>query len=398
MKKKMILISAFLFLGVFTILVAQPLKEKGTVVDNEALAQKLVNQCASIHGGDFVLINGGAGNLELLEDISINVMKLGAFPLLTIGSDRITRRRYTEVPTKFDTLSPEMDLKLLSFVNAIISVDYNESPDLLVDIPSERLVAINNAYVPANNLAIKRIIRGVSLGNGLTPTAKLAKQYSLTQKELSDIFWNAVNVDYSKLETIGEAVKAILLKGKEIEITNSNGTDLKLRIEGKKVFVSDGITSAADKASGFAGSQVYLPAGEVFLAPISGTAQGKVVIDHYFFQGKEISGIILTIKNGKIASMDAKSGLEPLKAIYDKGNPGKEDFGFIDIGINPNVHLIPGNKFIAWMLSGMVTIGTGNNIWAGGENNNSLSFSYFLPGSTLKVDGKALVENGVLKY
>jgi hypothetical protein len=36
-------------------------------------------------------------------------------------------------------------------------------------------------------------------------------------------------------------------------------------------------------------------------------------------------------------------------------------------------------------------------VWAGGTNASSFDVSAFLPGSTLKVDGKALVENGTLK-
>jgi hypothetical protein len=48
------------------------------------------------------------------------------------------------------------------------------------------------------------------------------------------------------------------------------------------------------------------------------------------------------------------------------------------------------------MPSGMLTIGIGNNIWAGGENKNPYGYSFFMPGSTVKVDGKILVENGVL--
>jgi hypothetical protein len=49
------------------------------------------------------------------------------------------------------------------------------------------------------------------------------------------------------------------------------------------------------------------------------------------------------------------------------------------------------------MPAGMVTVGIGNNVWAGGDNNNAFGFPFFLPGSTVKVDGNVLVENGVFK-
>lgn len=369
---------------------------EGEGPDYEALAQRLVNQCARIHEGDLVLVTGGVRDVELLEDIAVNVRKLGAFPLVTLGSDRMTRRMYTDVPTKYDSQTPELDLKLLNLVTAWIYVDFGEAQGLLADIPPERRAVVNKTYAPVNDLFLKRSIRGVNLGNGLYPTAALAKLYGVSQEELSKIFWDGVNVDYSKLQAAGETMKTALATGKEAHITNPNGTNLKVRIEGRPIFVSDGVISADDMQRGGAACQVWLPAGEVFTAPVPGTAEGKVVVDRQFFQGKEIQGLTLTFKAGKLASMTAKAGLEPLKALYDVSGPGKELFAAIDIGINPNVRLVPGSSMAAWMPAGMITVGIGGNTWAGGENNADFGFFGFLPGSTLKVDGKVLVENGVL--
>jgi len=397
MKIKCIIAIVLLALGFCSYTQAQSLPDKGKAAENEALAQKLVNQCANIHEGEFVMITGGSRDLDLLEDIAINVGKLGAYPLLTIGSDRLTRRWMTEVPVKYDTRVPESDLKLYGFITAIINVDYGGTPGLLSDIPPERFIARGKAYEPVNELLESRKVKGVSLGNGLYPTEASAKQFGLTEKELSDIFWKGVNVDYAKLEATGKAVQSVLSGGKDVHITNPNGTDLTLRIENRQAIVSDGVLSADDLKKGFAASQVYLPAGEAYISAVPGTAEGKVVVDRQFFQDKEIIGLTLTFKAGKLTSITAKSGLEPLKAFYDAAGAGKEDFAFIDLGINPDVHLKPGSKLVAWMPAGMVTVGIGNNVWAGGENKTSFSLASFLPGSTVKIDGKAIVDNGVLK-
>lgn len=376
---------------------AQTMTDKGKSTDTEALAQKLVNQCAHIQEGDFVLISGGVRDLQLLEDIAVNVRKLGAFPFLGIESDRLTRRMFTDVPEKYDSQKPDANLKLLGIVDAIISVDYSDTTGLLADIPVERMVKRGKAFEPVNELINKRNIKGVNLGNGLYPTEVSAKQFGMAKKELSDLFWKGVNVDYSALESSGKALQKALMEGKELQLTNPNGTDLKMRIENRPVIVSDGVLSDDDLKQGFASSQVYLPAGEVFLAPVPGTAEGKVVVDRQFYQGKEITGLTLTFKAGKLTSMTATSGLDPLKKLYDAAEAGKEEFAFIDLGLNPNVQVKAGSKMVAWMPAGMVTVGIGNNMWAGGENKNAYSLASFLPGSTVKVDGKVLVENGVLK-
>ncbi|MGE5447968.1 MAG: hypothetical protein ACM3PR_06370, partial [Bacteroidales bacterium] len=97
MKTKLTFVMLMLIMS-FMVSTAQTMPNKGKSSDTEALAQKLVNQCAHIKEGEFVMISGGVRDLQLLEDIAVNVRKLGAFPLVSIESDRMTRRMYTEVP------------------------------------------------------------------------------------------------------------------------------------------------------------------------------------------------------------------------------------------------------------------------------------------------------------
>jgi aminopeptidase len=162
--------------------------------------------------------------------------------------------------------------------------------------------------------------------------------------------------------------------------------------------VSDGIISADDVKKGGPAVTVYLPAGEVFAAPVPGTAEGKVVESLTFYNGKEVTNLTLTFVGGKVTAITgAGPGFPELKADYDARGDGKELFGFVDFGINPNLHVWPTSKIGNWVQSGMVTVGTGNNTWAGGDNKISYGLTNFLPGSTVTLDGKTVVENGVLK-
>ena len=241
-------------------------------------------------------------------------------------------------------------------------------------------------------------MRSVAVGNDLYPTASRALLYGVSKDQLADSFWGGINVDYQKLQTTAQTGVAALAGGKELHLTNPNGTDLKMRIEGRKALASDGVLSEDDVKKGGAACSVYLPAGEIYLAPVPGTAEGKIVVDHQYFQGKDIPGFTMSISGGKVVSMTAKSGLDALKASYDAAAPGKEVLGVVDIGINPNVRHTAGSRMLSWVPAGMVTVGLGNNTWAGGENTTLFALSSFLPGSTVKVDGKAIVENGALKF
>jgi hypothetical protein len=53
---------------------------------------------------------------------------------------------------------------------------------------------------------------------------------------------------------------------------------------------------------------------------------------------------------------------------------------------------------VSWVPAGMVTVTLGSDTWAGGENTVAFGLTNYLPGSTLAVDGKVLVQNGGLKF
>ena len=365
------------------------------VVDYEALADKLVNQYAQIKEGDCVLITGGVKNMELLEDLAVQVRKTGAFPLLTIASDRMLRKMYIEVPEKWDTQKPVLDERLYNIITAIISVEYREKSDLLADIPSKRFERIRKVRAPVLDVYLKRRIREVYLGNDMYPTSDRAKEYGIPLETLSKLFWDGVNVDYEILKANCEAVKAVLARGQKIRITHVNGTDLTFGIKGRTVFLSEGIIQDDPKKKLWPG--VTLPAGEVIVTPVPGTAQGKVVVERNFYQGTEISGMSLAFEQGKVVSMYGGIGGEKLLERYQLAGTGKELMGYVDIGTNPNIRVPEGSRMVAYMPSGAITIGIGRNDFFGGENTGSLGFDFFLPGYTLAVDGKVLVEDGVLK-
>ncbi len=92
--------------------------------------------------------------------------------------------------------------------------------------------------------------------------------------------------------------------------------------------------------------------------------------------------------------MTAKEGLEPLKAAYDAAGPGKDVLGVVDIGINDGIKSPERSPVHVWAKAGTVTVGVGNNSWAGGDNLVNFGVALYAPGSTLKVDGKPLVQDG----
>ena len=376
--------------------------------DYAAIAQKLVAQCAGIKEGEIVQISGEIKDAELLEEISLAVRKLGAFPLTQMYSynEARARRALQEMPTKWDAQIDQAGLKLAGLVNASITLANNEGNNLMEDFPQERLNAMFKANEPINALRRRRNIRNIVLGgNGLYPNPRNAETLGLTQAELSNIFWNGINTDYTQLQADGEKYRQLLATAKEVHLTHPNGTDLKVKIEKRPVFASDGVVSAEDNKRGDVATQVWLPAGEVYVTPVPGTAEGRIVVDRDNYTGANgdtlIEGLTLDFKAGKLVSMTARAGLEPFKKAYDKitgkGTEGKDQFRMIDLGINRSLVLGPKAKRGDYAPAGMVSIGYGGNVQYGGENKAFGGYEASLPGCTLKLDGKVVVENGALK-
>jgi aminopeptidase len=324
------------------------------------------------------------------------VQKRGASPMVTVASDRITRRYYDEVPAKYDSITPEAFLKLAGIIDVFLGTESFEG-NTLKGVSPERLTVRGKATAPIGTLMQKRGVRGVFLGNGLYPSVTNAEQFDVSRRDLADMLYGGVDVDYGQLQRTGENIRRLLSTAKEVRITAPNGTDLRAKVGGRPVFVSDGIISAEDQRRGGPATSVWLPAGEVYLIPVPGTAEGTVVVDRDFYQGEPIEGLRLEFKGGKLGSMSAKSGLDPLKAQYDASGQGRDVLGVLDFGINPGLKLPDGKPIHAWSRAGMVTIGVGNNTWAGGQNEVPFGMAPYLPDATVSLDGKVLIQDGKLQ-
>ena len=292
--------------------------KKTAAYDAEAISNRLVTQVAGVKEGDVVFISGGVRDLEMLEDLVVDTRKVGAFPLFTLNSDRVAKKYYEEVPEKYDTQPPDFELKLATLPTVAISIDANEIEGVLADVSPTRLANTAKTEQPVGELFQKRNVRQVAVGNDLYPTEWRAKRFGISQDELTKTFWSAVNSDYSGIQATGEKLKTSLSAGKELHITSAEGTDLKVKIEARPFFVSDGLISAEDIQKGGPAVSVYLPAGEVYSTPVAGSAEGKVVIAQQFYRGKEITNLTLVFAAGKMTSMTGSGpGFDAMKKDYD---------------------------------------------------------------------------------
>ena len=365
------------------------------VADFQSIAAKVVGQSAGVKENEVVQLFGGIEDLPLLEDMAVEVRRRGAHPIVLVGTEKLGRRMYDEVPARYDAQEPRELLGLLQVVDVVIGTEAGEGRTYK-GVPVERQAARARSFQSVAAMMQKRGIRSITLGNGLYPSAERAEQFGIPRNDLARLMYGGVDADYQQLQATGERLRAALARGKELRITSPSGTDLRLSITGRPVHVSDGVISPEDRKRGGTALSAWLPAGEVYLVPAAGDAQGTVVADRYYYQGDRVDGLRLEIKGGKLVGMTAASGLEPLKARYEAAGAGRDLLGVVDIGINSAIQTPAGTGVNVWSRAGAVTVVVGNNVWAGGGNRSDFGLSADVPRATLSVDGTELVKDGKL--
>lgn len=373
---------------------AMPAGASAVTYDTDAVATNVVTAAANVREGDAVLISGSPRDLQLLEDLAVQVRRSGGFPLVTLTTDRMGRRMVVDVPEQYDTQEPELGLAMANLFDVMIALDSNDDPGLLADVSAERLATRAQAQAPVNRAMLENNVRFVNLGNGMYPNASNAEAFGIPQSQLATMFWAAVNTDPAELAAVGDRVKGALNAGSELHISAANGTDLTVQIAGRQVLVSDGAISMQDEQTGGAATSVWLPAGEAFLTPVPGSANGTIVLDPFEFQGTAVEGLTLTIENGQLTGMTASAGLDVVQAAYDAAGEGKGSVGVIDFGLNPNVSVPEGSRFRSWVASGTVSLGIGNDTWGGGSNEVTYGLYGQIIGATVTVDGTTLIDAG----
>ncbi|HUR95462.1 MAG TPA: aminopeptidase [Gemmatimonadales bacterium] len=360
---------------------------------SKRIAQKIITQSARVRPGEFVLLMGGERDLGFLEDMAVAVRQAGAYSLIEYGSPRLARRFYDEVPASMDTLTPQ--LRLLPILDVVVGTDYLDAATF-AGIDPTRIATTAKAGAPFREMLKKWKGRFVQVGNGLYPTPSNAVEAGLTPRQLTALYRAGLDADYTVLEQSAEALRDLLAHGKEIHVKAANGTDFYARIDRQDVHTSDGVISDADRQGGPGQAAAFLPAGEVYVITTSGSARGVLAMDQTWYQHKPIKNLEVAVTDGKVTGLTASSGIEGLQTTYRQAGKGKDEVGILDIGINPAIRPPAGSRVRPWSQAGMITIGIGNNLWAGGENTGDFGFVVQIPNASLTVDGTTVVDRGKL--
>jgi len=204
------------------------------------------------------------------------------------------------------------------------------------------------------------------------------------------MFVRTLTADYDRVAERSRAAAAILDKGQAVHITTPLGTDLTLSIAGRAGMPDTGLYHTP-------GDFGNLPAGEAYIAPVEGTAEGTLVVDASMSGvGVLSSPITFTFKAGRVVTVEGE-GADHLRASWAAAGEGADCVAELGVGTNERA-TITGKVLEDEKVFGTLHVAVGNNAHFGGICNVPYHADGVFTHPTLTVDGVVVIEDGVPKF
>lgn len=197
----------------------------------------------------------------------------------------------------------------------------------------------------------------------------------------------AMLADYKEVRELTLKIARLLDEASEVEIATAAGTSLTLSIEGRKTHVDTGIYRKP-------GEWGNLPAGEAFVAPVEGTANGKILIDGGM-AGFPRGNLRVLVSKGRAVKITGAHARELREKLNEVGRKAYwiAEFG---IGTNPKAKLA-GNVLEAEKVLGTCHVALGDNSTFGGRIRAGIHLDGILRRPTIGLDGKIIMRAGKFK-
>ena len=191
---------------------------------------------------------------------------------------------------------------------------------------------------------------------------------------------------------VQKKMASIVNRYESIEIECPNGTAISFSKKGRKALSDTGIITKPGQFSN-------LPAGEVYLAPLEGTAKGKLVLD-WAPTRKFKNPVTVYVEKGMVKKLEGSE--QYVKDFEKKLNEKKENRNIAELGIGTNDKAKrPDNILESEKILGTIHIAFGDNSSFGGKVSTSFhqDFVFFKPTVTLvskSGNKRVLLKNGKL--
>ena len=345
------------------------------------LANILVNHSVKVKKGEIVRISCGEPAKLLALAVFREVLHAGAHPLFSVGFDDAQRIFFEEASDAQIAHLPPTKLYEAKRIDADIVILAPGNTRALSHIPPKKLADKRKATRPISEIVLRRV-RWV-LTN--FPTESLAQETDRSLPEYERLYYRAVDQDWGAMGRMFRRAKRILEKSSRVRIVGKD-TDLSFSIKGRKAIPCAG--------------ECNMPDGEIFTAPVENSTEGKIYYEFpAIYGGREVSGIRLTFRKGKVVDASAEKNESILKEML-AADPGARILGEFGIGANPGVTDFTRDILLDEKMGGTVHLAIGRSYpESGGKNVSAVHWDMIkdLRGEgELYLDGKPVLRTGFL--
>ena len=346
----------------------------------EKLASILIGHSLNVKRGETVMI---AASSELAKPLVLEcyraVLKRGGHPLTSIGFEECTNIFFDNASKAQLEFLPRTKLYEAKNIDCFISIRAPHNKKALSSVDPKKagmrakaLMKISTTIVNRNRWVLTNF-----------PTDALAQEADMSLAEYEDFLYSATNIDWVKAEKDQTKLKRILDRGKDVRIVGKE-TDLTLSIKGRPALKCCGHRN--------------MPDGEVFLSPIENSAEGSIFYEMpAIYQGREVTGIRLTFKKGKVVEASADKNEEFLIATLDTDR-GARFLGELGVAVNYGVKRFSKDILFDEKIGGTVHLAVGRSYEeAKGTNKSAIHWDMIKDlrkGGSLYVDNKLIQKNG----
>jgi leucyl aminopeptidase (aminopeptidase T) len=197
--------------------------------------------------------------------------------------------------------------------------------------------------------------------------------------------------DPNRMRTIGQRVSLTLARGRELRVTASNGTDVRMKLRRRTPSVDDGMVGPEDLLHGR--PIATSPGGTVVVAVDEKSASGTAFANRPSFLGSgRVEGGQWDLEAGRLQNYWYTGGGEVFDAEFARAPKGREVLGLFALGLNPS--LAAGVPQAEDAAAGTVTLALGGNHLYGGSNRCRFLSWLTIGEATVAVDGAPLVDRG----
>jgi leucyl aminopeptidase (aminopeptidase T) len=304
-------------------------------------------------------------------------VKAGEKVLIAADTDTVV------VAEALATAALEITPEVVTTVMTPVAVDGDEPPAIV----AAALLAAEVALLPVSYSISHSTAARNAMKNG-------TRVLSLPGTTPDQLVRGGAEADFEAASPTVRKMGDLLTAASTAHLTTPAGTDCRFDLKGRSGNAHDCILDQPGKFSAF-------PNIEANISPVEGTAEGVIVFDGSIPNlrvGRLQEPVICTVKQGNIVKVEGGHEADMIRKVWGQmGDAAVYNIAQLAIGLNPAIYMLTGVWAQDHGAFGTVHIGIGTSANIGGTTKAACHFDGMMYRPTLRLDGRAILEDGALR-